>query len=252
MDGITLSDASFHLVQVAGEADVDFVHFRNMIFQDSYQQLIKISNISADKLIHTSDYGIVENSIFQYTRGVALNYYTGGIDGIGTRSWLVKDNVFRDIASPSRNIAQYAVHFWIDAADNVISNNIFINNDRSIGLGLGGNKVSHRGGEISQNLIIHTDTNDPFADTGIAVESSPDTQIFNNYVYANHGYPRAIEYRFRTTTNVGIYGNSTNKKIASRDSGTALLTDNKMVSDETFYMGKLNEYANKLAINTFY
>ena len=255
MDGITLTDASYHTVQVAGEMDVDNVHFNRMIFQDAREQLFKVSHNYNDSPEKTSDNGIVEHSIFQYTRGIAYQYYSGGIDAIGATNWVVKNNVFRDISSPSRRIAQYAVHFWINSKDNVVADNLFINNDRHIGFGLSHQKKNvkhnHSGGAIRNNVILHAKIT-PFADTGIALEQSPNTLIENNIIYLSHSYPRAIEYRFVETQQVIIKNNEVNRKIASRDGGNAKVVGNKQINEEAIFLISLRKMAESLGIQSIY
>ncbi len=255
MDGITLTDASYHTVQVAGEMDVDNVHFNRMIFQDAKEQLFKVSHNYNNSPEKTSDNGIVEHSIFQYTRGIAYQYYTGGIDAIGATNWIVENNIFRDISSPSKRIAQYAVHFWINSKDNIVADNLFINNDRHIGFGLGHQKknvkLNHSGGAIRNNVILHAKTT-PFADTGIALEQSPNTLIENNIIYLSHSYPRAIEYRFVETQQVIIKNNEVNRKIASRDGGNAKVVGNKQINEEAIFLISLRKMAESLGIQSIY
>ena len=86
---------------------------------------------------------------------------------------------------------------------------------------------SHRGGVIRNNLILHNNNNDLFADTGIILEDSADTLIENNRIWLGHNYPNAIEYRYSSTQNVIIQNNITNKAIVSRNGGKATLSNNK-------------------------
>ncbi|MCP3428491.1 right-handed parallel beta-helix repeat-containing protein [Opacimonas viscosa] len=255
IDGVTLQDASYHLVQVAGELDVDFTVFKNIIFQDSYQQMLKVSYDINNRPQISGDYGIVENCIFLYTDGIAPNYYTGGVDALGAKSWQVSNSIFRDIASPKQNISQYAVHFWMNSADNIITNNIYINNDRAIGMGLGVEKsnmeYANKNGEISHNIIFHSDLSDPFADTGIAVEKSIGTKIYSNYIFLSHSYPRAIEYRFEETKEVQISNNYTNRNVSSRDQGEALLRNNDSISLEKMTV-ILTERLQQLSVKNLY
>lgn len=195
----------------------------------------------------SADNGIIENNIFQYTRGVANNYYTGGIDGLGAKNWYVEGNVFRDIASPSKNIAQYAVHFWVNSENNVVTNNIFIDNDRSIGFGLlisannvEGYEFESQGGKISDNYIFHTDNNDPFADAGIVLEASENAVVNNNVIYQAHSYPNAIEYRFAKTKNLMITDNVTNQAIRSRNDAQATVRNNTNLLSQEEMLLKLS------------
>ena len=227
LDGITLSDAGNHLIQISGEYNADFPTLKNCILQDSFQQLVKVS--SSQKSDHASDYGIIDNCEFRYTQGIGPNYYIGGIDAHGSRGWMISNNVFRDIASPDNRPAEFAVHFWNGASNNTVENNTIIDCDRGIGFGLKGKPAS--GGAIINNLIVHQDNADPSADVGILLEQSPDTQILDNRIFLGHNYPNAIEYRFTDTINAVIVDNITNKPIRKRDGATALLIDNKRVKE---------------------
>jgi hypothetical protein len=225
LDGLTLSDAGNHLIQINGERDADFVVLRNCVLQDSFQQLVKVT--ASDKSQDSSDYGLVENCEFKFTRGIGPNYYIGGIDAHKAKGWVVKHNVFRNIASPGKRVAEHAIHFWNGASNIVVENNIIINCDRGIGFGLQGRPAS--GGAIIGNLIVHQDNNHPNADVGISLEQTPDTQVLDNRVFFANSYPNAIEYRFAETRGIVIADNQTNKPIRKRDGATALLIDNKRV-----------------------
>jgi hypothetical protein len=236
LSGITLQKASHHLIQIAGEHDADFPTIRNCILQDSYQQLIKVSYNIDNKPNNSSDFGLVENCTFQYTAGIGPQYYIGGIDAHAANGWIVRNNLFKDIASPNNRISEFAIHFWRNAHNNIVENNIIEDCDRGIGFGFGSSHInmpySNKGGRISGNTIIHKNNNDPFADTGIAIANSPNTIIENNYIWLEHDYSRAIEYRFPLTTNVIIRNNTTNKRISSRNGGKASLSNNK--TDATY------------------
>ncbi|MFC4700149.1 right-handed parallel beta-helix repeat-containing protein [Glaciecola siphonariae] len=246
LDGITLSDAPNHLIQIAAENQASKPIIRNCILQDSFEQLLKVSYDQASRPNNISHDGLVEHCIFQYTRGIAPYYYTGGIDALGAKGWRVQNNIFKDIASPGGRIAQHAVHFWINASDNKVTNNIFIDNDRSIGFGM---KLKNRdtdtleyfseGGVISGNVIYHTNNGDPFADTGIILEASPNTRVENNYVFMQHSYRNAIEYRFKETRNAVIKDNFTNRAIRSRNGGNARLIDNSDDLDSLVFFDQL-------------
>jgi len=231
LSGITLQKSGHHLIQIAGEHDADSPVIRNCILLDAYQQMIKVSyNIAGTPEI-SSDYGLIENCTFQYTAGIGPHYYIGGIDAHGANGWLVRGNKFKDIASPSEQIAEHAVHFWNNTHNNIVENNLIEDSDRGIGFGLDSKHenlvYSNLGGEIKNNTIMHSDNNDPFADTGIVIERSPNTIISNNNIWLGHSYSRAIEYRFPLTKNVIIKGNVTNKSISSRNGGDAILEKNK-------------------------
>lgn len=240
LDGITLRESPNHLIQIAGEDNADAPIIRNCIMQDSMEQMIKTSYDMVRFPENTSDFGVVENCIFEFTRGIAFQYYTGGIDCIACKEWRVENNIFRDIASPSETIAQYAVHFWTNSSDSLVKNNIFINNDRSIGFGMFFESLRdnpnytypHARGEISRNFIIHTDIDDQFSDVGIGIHGSPETVVKNNYIYLEHNYPNAIEVRYPESKNVKVIDNLFNKSFKKINIDNVFLNNNDNLPKE--------------------
>ena len=232
LSGVTLRNSKYHLVQIAGESDADYPVIRNCIFQDAYQQLLKVSYDKEKRPDISSDYGLVENSRFEYSAGKGPNFYIGGLDIHAGNSWVIRNNTFKGIASPSKSITEHAIHVWNNAYNTIVDSNIIENCDRGVGFGLSHGidhpniAYSHRGGIIKNNLIIHNDNGAPFADSGIILENSPETIIINNRIWLEHDYPNAIEYRFPSTHDVLITNNMTNKLIQSRDGGSARLEDN--------------------------
>lgn len=257
LDGVTLADVRNHLVQIAGESDASYPIINNCIFQDAYEQLIKVS-YSKNTPDKQSIGGRITNSVFQFTKGIAKNYYTGGIDAIGAVDWVVDSNIFRDIASPVDRIAQHGVHFWVNSSGTVVTNNLFVDVDRAIGFGmpLPHNskilKYSHQGGRIENNVIYHSDNGDPFGDVGIILEAAFDAKVINNMVYMEHSYPRAIEYRFDDTRNVLIEGNKTNKPVSSRNGGVAELINNNEEIEKYEFLQELTKIQNKLGVVDLY
>lgn len=221
--GVTLKNSRWHLIQVRAEKDVDFFFMDNCVLQDAGQQLLKVSGGKSGPY---SEFGIIQNSLFQYTAGIGPNFYIGGIDAHRSVDWLVKDNVFKNIASPAEKVAEHAIHFWYDSSDIRTIGNVIINSDRGIGYGLTDRENQSRGGIISDNVIIHTAHDHPFADVGIALESSPETVVINNIIFSTSTYPNAIEYRFKSTQGVLIKGNITNKAIKKRNGAQGTVINN--------------------------
>lgn len=224
LSGLTLQDAGNHLVQLRGEADADHFSMTGCILRDAWQQLFKVSKNNNG---NSADRGNIRNSVFEYSAGIGPQYYIGGIDMHGGSGWLIRDNTFRHIASPRQRVAEYAIHLWGGSSDNVVEHNLIIDSDRGIGFGLGPDMSrGNRGGVIRHNTIVHTNTSHPYADVGIALESSPGTVVKRNVIFMEHKYPNAIEYRFGTTTGVQITGNRTNKAIRQRDGAKAVVDSN--------------------------
>lgn len=229
LDGITLQESGNHLIQIAGESNADYPIIKNCVLRDAYEQILKVSYNRNTGI--ASDYGLVENCRFEYTKGIGPQYYIGGIDVHGGQDWVVKNNLFIGIASPENKIAEHAIHFWNNTQNIQVLNNTIINCDRGIGFGMP-NRPNF-GGVIKNNLILHADNNHPNADTGIALEESQGTQVLNNRIFLQQDYANAIEYRFKQTINVLIKNNRVNKRIRSRNSGAAKLESNYKVSNIT-------------------
>ena len=257
LDGVTLTDVPNHLVQVAGEINASYPHFRHVIFQDAYEQLLKVSynyqNQASQQ--NKSVGGIVEGCIFQYTKGIGPNYYIGGVDALGAEGWTVKNSIFRDIASPKGRIAQYAVHFWDNSNNNQVINNIFIDNDRAIGFGMRlpdrGIRYAHKNGKAEGNIIYHTNNGDPFADVGIMAEGNEGVVINSNIIFQVHPYDNAIEYRWDNSTEVVIINNNVNKRIQARDGAVASLQNNTEALTLEAFLITLKEKSDQLNIIDF-
>jgi len=209
---LTIKDVGNHAI--ATEGDYLFVH--NVKIQNTYKQMLKGTGAGDG-----ADNGIVQCSLFEYPAGIGPQFYIGGLDIHEGKNWIVRDNIFKNIASPSGSLAEHAIHFWNSSANNTIERNWIINCDRGIGFGLGNSP--NEGGLIRNNMIYNNGSN-PFHDVGIGLESSPNTKVFNNTIFIE--YPNAIEYRFAATSNVLIINNLTNKLIKSRDNGQASFSTN--------------------------
>jgi len=225
-DNITFADLTIKDVGNHGiAADGDNLYVHNVKIQNTYEQMIKGTSAGDG-----SDNGIVQCSLFEYPAGIGPQWYIGGLDIHKGDNWLVRDNVFKNIVSPSEAVAEHAVHFWISSANNIVERNWIINCDRGIGFGLG--SESNDGGIIRNNMI-HNDGTGLYSDVGIGLETSPNTQVYNNTVHVAH--QNAIEYRFEETNNVIITNNLTNKPITSRNNGEAILTSNNTNSEADWY-----------------
>jgi len=221
---VTLRRSGWHLIQVVGEAGANSPVIRNVVFRDAYQQMLKVTTDSTTAPTKFTSNGLVENSLFEYTAGVGPAYYIGGIDAHAARNWIVRNNTFRNIASPNTAVAEFAVHFWNVSSDNVVEKNVIVNCDRGIGFGLEGKRNS--GGIIRNNMIYHANNGAQFADVAIALTESPGTQVYNNSVYLENSFPWTIEYRYASTSGVTIVNNLTNRPVQQRDGATGTVAKN--------------------------
>lgn len=234
LENFLMQQAGNHLVQIASEFGGDNAKFRNLVFQDAYEQLLKVS-FNKTKRNNDAKYGLVESCLFRYTAGIGPNWYIGGIDAHGIKFWQIKNNVFDSIASPVKQIAEHAIHLWNYTETNLVNNNVILNSDRGIGLGMRNGKplpvgYSNLAGQIENNIIIHTANEHKFADVGIIIEDSPETIVKGNLIYIETSYPNAIESRFEASSDSIILGNVTNKSVINRDGADTTFLGNKRVS----------------------
>ena len=227
---MTLRSVSQHAIQL--QPGVDAVVIQNLHILDTGEQMIKIAYDPLD-LSSTSDNGIVDNCLLEYSAGIGPQWYIGGIDAHNSRNWIVRHNTFRGIRSPGANVAEHAIHFWSGADNTLVERNTIINCDRGIGFGLGDR--GHNGGTIRNNMIYH-DSSEGFADVGIALETAVNTRVVNNTIFQQHSYPNAIEYRFGATTGVMIANNLTNRRITQRDGASATVSSNVTTAEMSWFV----------------
>lgn len=212
---MTIGHVYYHPVQIHsnnnGFNDADDCLIQNVRFEDAKEQLLKVS--AGGDLY--SDRGIVQCCVFEFTAGIAYQYYTGGIDAHRSVDWIVRNNTFIGIRSPEANLAEHAIHFWRESSGTLVENNTIINCDRGIGFGLGGSAVDGHTGGLVRNNFVHASR-----DVGIGLEGSPNTKVYHNTVITGD-YPRSIEYRFATTSGVHIANNITDRSISDRSSGSS-------------------------------
>jgi hypothetical protein len=235
LSDVTLQKSKWHLIQIVGETNSDAPVIKNCIMRDAYQQMLKVTVDTATSSV-TSDNGLVENCIFECSAGIGPQYYIGGIDAHGAKNWVVRNNTFRNIISPSSSVAEFAVHFWSGSANNTVEKNLIVNCDRGIGFGL--DTRPNNGGIIRNNMIYHAANAGSYADTGIALTESPNTQVYNNTIFMENSFPWAIEYRFTSTQNVLIANNLTNKPVQSRDGGSGTVTKNVTNATGTWFVNR--------------
>lgn len=236
LEHVTLQRAGWHAIQIIGQSNADYPVIRDCILRDTFEQLLKVT-VDLDDLSVTSDHGLVENCIFEYSAGIGPQWYIGGVNAHGSKHWTVRGNTFRSIISPSQQVAQFAVHFWTDSAHNLVENNLIIDCDRGIGFGLTGRP--NTGGIIRNNMIFHSGEEGMFKDAGISLSESPGSKIYNNSIFLDHDFPWAIDYRYSSTSNVLIANNLTNKETVAREGASATLSHNETGAQREWFVDAL-------------
>ncbi|MGM0444420.1 MAG: right-handed parallel beta-helix repeat-containing protein [Fibrobacterota bacterium] len=210
-----------HVIQVQGEMDADHFTLRNCRVIDAFEQMLKVSKNPTNET--SSDSGLVENCLFEFTTGHGLQWYTGGIDAHRAHNWTIRNNTFKNICNPdpvdgNTSLTEGAIHFWANSRGTVVENNTIINCDRGVMFGL--STSGHFDGVIRNNFIV---TN---RDVGIYLGHAQNTKIYNNTIYLTSDYANAIEYRFDNSRNNDIRNNLCNGQVRSRDGGQAEQSSN--------------------------
>ena len=229
---LTVGEVSTHAIQIQAYEDADDFTAINVRFVDINEQMLKVSGGDGSNF---SDRGRVLCCAFEFTAGIAYQFYTGGIDAHRSRDWLISNNTFDGIRSPEAGLSEHAIHMWRVCEGTIVTNNQITNCDRGIGFGLGdalGN--GHTGGLIMNNFV-HTNR-----DVGIGLEYSPGTKVYNNTVITDN-YSNSIEYRFSATNDVRIINNLISGNVAQRSGApTATTSDNYRTSDLSIFVDAAN------------
>lgn len=218
---LTIKGIYYHpIILNSTSGGVQSPHIYNVHLIDAGEQFVK-SNPSGT--IGVND-GVVEYSIMEYTTTARSNY-TNGVDVHTGANWIVRNNLFRNIRAPAGQLAGPAVLMWNGSRDSMVENNLFLNVQYGIALGLNGNKSDDHIGGIVRNNFFHRSSSQN-GDVGITINNSVNTKVLHNTVILNGTYPNAIEYRFAATTGVEIRYNLADGIVKQRDGATGSVANN--------------------------
>jgi len=117
------------------------------------------------------------------------------------------------------------VLMWNGSRDTVVENNLFLNVQYGIALGLNGKKADDHAGGIVRNNFFHRGSSES-GDVAIVLNNSANTKVLHNTVILSGTYPNAIEYRFPATQGVEIRYNLTDAAVRQRDGATGTVASN--------------------------
>jgi chitodextrinase/pimeloyl-ACP methyl ester carboxylesterase len=242
---LSIRDSYWHLIQLQGEQGANRPHLKNLHLIDAGEQFIKVTRDAENKRF--CNHGILENSLIEFTDHARFHpymntYYTDGIDVLGGDSWIIRDNIFKNIRSPqdSTMIAGAAILMWHNSKNTIIERNAFIECDLGIHLGNPSGVVDdHVGGIIRNNFFFRAGK----GDTGISLNKARNAKVYNNTIILNNTFPWTIEYRY-ATYNGDICGdiryNLTDGPILRRDGGTANLESNITDAESDWFVDIAN------------
>jgi hypothetical protein len=182
--------------------------------------------------------GIVEYSVIEYT-GSSRDDYTNGVDVHTGSGWIVRHNLFRNIAAPNGALAGPAVLMWNGSRGAIVEGNTFINCQREISMGLTDRTPNDNSGGIVRNNFIYRQAG-LLGDAAILVADSAGTQVLHNTILLNGTYPSAIEYRFSATTGGLIANNLSSAGIRARDGAAGTVAANYVNAAASMFVNPAN------------
>ena len=219
---LTIRDVYYHPIQLDPNAGAQAPRIYNVRLVDAGEQFVKSSaSTSGPSGVNN---GVVEYSVMEYTTTARSNY-TNGVDVHQGANWTVRHNLFRNIRAPAGQLAGPAVLMWNGSRDSIVENNLFLNVQYGIALGLNGSKGDDHLGGIVRNNFFHRNSSQS-GDVGITINNSANTKVLHNTVILSGTYPNAIEYRFPATTGVEIRYNLTDGAVQQRDGATGSVSNN--------------------------
>jgi len=144
------------------------------------------------------------------------------------------------------------VHAWNFASDTVVENNVFVDVDRAISLGLSNRANDHSGGIVRNNTVVlrenlYSTSRRANADAPIIIWSSPNAQVLHNTVLTNGNSPFSIQLRFDSNGTV-IRNNLIDRPVNDRSSNQFFASDNILFDDPSQTLVQTN-IALELVIN---
>lgn len=222
---LTVRSVGFHAIQVRGEAGASRFTMHNTILEDTGQQLLKGS--IGDNGQHAAD-GVVACSVFNYTTS-APSDYTNGVDILGTKRWVIRDNRLSRIRGP-KHASGPAILAWRSAEDTIVERNVIVDSFRGVALGLterdGARPYDHLRGVVRNNVIVNLNT---WADEAIEANGAQGARIYHNTVLVQGQVGWSISARFPTAS-VDVRNNLTNKPVLSRDGGLLVANDGNVTN----------------------
>ena len=141
---LTIRNAADHGVSIQGR---DRLLLYNLHIQDIGDQLVKV-NPAGDG----SEDGLLACSRLEYTT-TAPNSYTNGISAHDAHRWIVRDNEWLRIRTPTNDPVP-TILFWSGSSDTVVERNLLVDCYQGIAFGNASHgPADHTGGIVRNNVI---------------------------------------------------------------------------------------------------
>jgi len=248
VQNLSIEEVWYHPVQIDALAQAPQIY--NVLMLNAGEQFVKVSAPSGNG--RGSDNGRVEYSVMKFTNGPSLVDhgsgigYTQGVDIHRGSNWLISNNRFENFHTPDNAAYLWnpVVHAWNSASNTVVENNVFIDVDRAISLGLSNRANDHSGGVVRNNMVmlrenLFSASRSANADAPIIIWSSPNAQVLHNTVLTNGNSPFSIQLRFDSNGTV-IRNNLIDKPIHDRSGNQFIAADNVLYNDPSIFVDALN------------
>jgi len=222
---LTLADAWWHDLHLAGRTGPRRTHLYNLHLLDSGEQLLKV-NPGHDAVAYPDD-GLIEFCRFEFTdRG--KHWYHDGVDLFCAGGWTIRDCEFVRIRGPVGRMCGPAVLCFSGTRDTVVERNLFLECDVAIGLGIfhldprytrdPQHRYAHCRGIARNNLILRAGAG---GSAGILVGYSSEYRIYHNTIILHGTSPFTVLYGDRVSRGE-IRNNLTDGPFQPADDVTSL------------------------------
>ena len=199
------------------------------------------------------DNGVIEYSWMEYTGGTPSNPshpggtgYTQALSAHTADNWIVRNNFIKDLHTPdgSANVWNPAILFWNHSQNALVENNIIVNADRAIGMGLikqtSGTDSSD--GTVRNNFIyyapgLYSSSRKAGTDGAIIANDSPSTKVYHNAILTNGNYNFSVEYRFSGSSAGEVRNNLADAPLnLARDGASAVQSGNLLTASPGMFV----------------
>lgn len=229
----------YHAVAIQNDQGATRVTLRHCRLFDAGQQVVKGnrgSNPGAeDVVVEYCEVFLTAGAIHHPDLGYC---YTNGIDAIGGRRWVIRDNLIRGFWCQDGTLAGPAILMWQGSLDTVVERNTILDSSRGVSLGLVG-PSDHNGGVVRNNFIRWQP--DATYEVDVAIyTASPGSKVVHNTVLTHGLYqpngPVAVEVRFAGATGVEVRANLMDGGVWARDGAAPLVADNLTTASTTWFV----------------
>jgi hypothetical protein len=223
---LTIRNAADHGVSIQG---VDRPVLYNLHVLDINDQLIKVNPVGDG-----SDDGLLACSRLEYTT-TAPDTYTNGISAHNAHGWVVRDNEWYRIRTPTDNPVP-TILFWSGSSNTVVERNLLVDCYQGISFGNSSHGPGdHVNGVVRNNMIVARLPHD----VAIEMVHADNFLVTHNTALLldpSGGLTWGMEARFSDTDGVFSYNLTNMNILANRDSAAGTLTGNLTNAAQSWFV----------------